>query len=252
MVDAYDESPTIHPHAPGWFRDALAQPFEQGGVDVDGARVNYLAWGEPSDFGVVLVHGGGAHAHWWTHVAGTFAPWLRVVAIDLSGHGDSDRRDAYSLEQWTDEVIAVADSAGIRQAPVVVGHSMGGFVTIATAARHRDAVAGAVIVDSPVTKADPEVAAAHLKQSFAPPRTYVDVDEVLARFRTIPPQDHYLDYVIDHVARRSLRQVDGGWQWKFDDNFWLAMGGSPRTSALPYLREITCRVALLRLSLIHI
>ena len=30
------------------------------------------------------------------------------------------------------------------------------------------------------------------------------------------PQDHYLPYVLDHVARRSLRQVEGGWRWKFD------------------------------------
>ena len=59
----------------------------------------------------MFVHGGAAHAYWCTHVATQFASNYRIAALDLSGHGDSDRRDRYSLEKWTDEVIAVADAA---------------------------------------------------------------------------------------------------------------------------------------------
>ena len=92
----------------------------------------------PDGAGLLFVHGGGANAHWWTHVAARFADDFRVVAIDLSGHGDSDHRAGYQLEQWTDEVVAVAAAAGIDGLPVVIGHSLGGFVTIATAARHGD------------------------------------------------------------------------------------------------------------------
>jgi pimeloyl-ACP methyl ester carboxylesterase len=87
--------------------------------------------------GLVFVHGGGgAHAHWRTHVAAAFASEFRVAAIDLSGHGDSGHRGRYVPEQWADEVVAVAGDAGIDGPPVVIGHSMGGFVTIVTAARH--------------------------------------------------------------------------------------------------------------------
>ena len=245
MPDAFDVEPTLRVDAPKWFRDALAMPFEQASIEVHGAEVNYLTWGAPTSTGLVFVHGGGAHAHWWTHIAASFAPWMRCVALDLTGHGDSGRRESYSLETWTDEVVAVAGAAGIGT-PVVIGHSMGGMVTIATAARHPDFTAGAVIVDSPVAHEDPEVAAARIKSSFGTPRLHTDLDEVLARFRTVPPQANYLDYVIDHVARRSLLQVDGGWMWKFDANFWHGMGGSPRTSALPYLSQIESRVALIR------
>ena len=59
-------------------------------------------------------------------------------ALDLSGHGDSDRREEYTLRAWTEEVAAVIDDAGFTSPPVVVGHSMGGFVTIATAAWQAD------------------------------------------------------------------------------------------------------------------
>jgi pimeloyl-ACP methyl ester carboxylesterase len=232
--------------APAWFRRALAVPFEDGAVTVDGCAVHYVAWGRPGTRGLVMVHGGGAHAHWWTHVAATFAGDFRVLAIDLSGHGDSGHRVRYVLDQWTDEVMAVADDGGIAGRPVVIGHSMGGFVTIATAARHPDRVAGAIVCDSPVVEPDPEIGAYRLKEAFGRPRIYPDVEEAVARFRTVPAQEHYLPYVMDHVARRSLKAVDGGWQWKFDRTIFEQFAAGMRSAAFPYLRQVTCRLALLR------
>lgn len=240
-----------HPDAPGWFERALEVPFADELVEVDGCPIHHLAWGERGRPGIVFVHGGGAHAHWWTHVAARFARDLRVLAIDLSGHGDSGHRDAYTLEQWTDEVVATAEAGGLDGPPVVVGHSMGGFVTIATAARHPDAVAGAIVCDSPVTEPDPEVGAYNLGEAFGRERTYPSVDAALARFRTVPEQPRYLDYVMDHVGRRSLRPVedeDGieGFRWKFDRRIFFQFGPSMRGIALPYLSEVRCRFALLR------
>lgn len=233
-------------NAPGWFERALAVPYDEAFVVVDGAEVHYLSWGVPGRRGLVFVHGGGAHAHWWTHIAARFADEYRVLAIDLSGHGDSGHRDAYALEQWTEEVVAVAVSGQIAGPPVVIGHSMGGFVTTATAAIHGDLLAGVVVCDSPITEPDPEVASYQLKEAFGRPRTYSTVDDALARFRTIPPQEHYLDFVIEHVARHSLRPVEGGWQWKFDRGVFEQFGGSMRAVALPYLPRVRCRFALLR------
>jgi pimeloyl-ACP methyl ester carboxylesterase len=233
-------------NAPGWFMAAVTRPVQDCTVVVDDCPVHYLAWGEEGRRGLVFVHGGGAHAHWWTHVAARFADEYRVLAIDLSGHGDSGHRPVYELEQWTDEVMAVASDGGIDGLPVIIGHSMGGFVTIATAARHPDRVSGAIICDSPVTEPDPEVESYRLKEAFGRPRTYETLDDALARFRTVPPQERYLDYVIDHVARRSLRPVDGGYQWKFDRTVFEQFAGSMRGVALPYLSRIVCRLALLR------
>jgi pimeloyl-ACP methyl ester carboxylesterase len=234
------------PAAPFWFRRALSVPFSDERVSVDGASIHYLAWGERGRRGLVFVHGGGAHAHWWSHVAATFAHEFRVLAIDLSGHGDSDHREAYALEQWTDEVVAVAADGGLRGLPVVVGHSMGGFVTIATAARHGEEVAAVIVCDSPVDEVDPEISAFHLREAFGRPRTYPDLEDAVAHFRTVPAQEHYLDYVIDVVARRSLKPVQGGWQWKFDRRIFEQFGAGIRSIAEPYLSAVNCRLALLR------
>jgi pimeloyl-ACP methyl ester carboxylesterase len=235
--------PALLPDAPSWFRRAVAVPSTDHAVVVDGCDVHYLAWGDPGRRGLVFVHGGGAHAHWWTPVAATFAGEFRVAAIDLSGHGDSGHRDAYDPEQWADEVVAVAADSGIDGLPVVVGHSMGGFVTIVTAARHSQRLAGVIVCDSPVTEADPEISA---HDAFGRPRTYPEVETAIARFRTVPPQERYLDYVMDFVARHSLKPVDGGWQWKFDRRIFEQFAEGVRGIAVPYLSQVDCRLALLR------
>ena len=48
-----------------------------------------------------------------------------------------------------------------------------------------------------------------------------DLDTALGRFRTVPEQQHYLPFVMDHVARHSLREVDGGWSWKYDPEIFV-------------------------------
>lgn len=239
-------APAARTPPPHWFRRALAVPFTDEHVEVEGCRIHYVAWGNRGAKGLVFVHGGGAHAHWWTHVAATFASGYRVVALDLSGHGDSDHRQVYSLEQWTREVMAVARTGGIEGLPVIVGHSMGGFVTIATAALHPDQLAGVIVCDSPVTESDPEIGAYRLREAFGRPRTYPSVEEAVAHFRTVPPQEHYLGYVIDHVALHSVKAVGAGFQWKFDRRVFEQFGAEMRSIALPYLEKVTCRLALLR------
>ncbi len=230
--------------APGWFTRALAAPREDRTVEVDGAAVHYLAWGPVGTPGLIFVHGGAAHAHWWTHVAAPFADRYRVAAIDLTGHGDSDHRERYSLAGWADEVMAVGAGIGSSGTPVIVGHSMGGFVSVVTAALHGERLAGVIVCDSPINRPDPEVDAAQAGRAFGRKRLYPDLETALARFRPIPEQDRYEHYVLDHVARHSLRQVEDGYTWKFDHDVFGAVE-HPRTAARPYLSRVRTRVALL-------
>ena len=97
---------TIRRDAPGWFVKALATPYEERFIDVDGVPVHYLKWGGASDKpGIVLVHGNGAHAHWWTFIAPFLLEHYRVAALDLSGMGDSGHRAHYSPEGFAAEVV---------------------------------------------------------------------------------------------------------------------------------------------------
>lgn len=227
---------------PGWFDRALARTPDVRRVDSGGCEINYLAWGPRGAPGLVFVHGGAAHAHWWSFLVPLLAEPYRVVAMDLSGHGDSARRDHYLLTDWAGEVMSVAADADMAPDPVVVGHSMGGFVSIGTAALHGDHLGGIVILDSPVSAPDPELEAARKGNIFGPLRVYETIDAALGRFRTVPEQEHYLPYVLDHVARNSLRPVDGGWSWKYDPDIFVP----PRSEPRELLGQVSCRVALFR------
>ena len=222
---------------PDWFVQALAAAPEHRDVEVEGARVHYRAWGDPGLPGLVLVHGGAAHSGWWDHIA----PQLhshRVVAVDLTGHGDSDRRDSYDMKGWAREVVAVAEAEELDR-PVVLGHSMGGWVALTVGVEFPGAVSAVAVIDSPIDGQPPEDE--QLRDRRRPHRPYPTPEEAMARFRTLPEQDVLLPYVRDHVARGSLRQDGDGWRWKFDPNFW---GTRPLLTRL--LPQLTVPVALFR------
>jgi pimeloyl-ACP methyl ester carboxylesterase len=235
------------PAAPAWFRQALEVPREHLEIRVDGCAVHGLASGPPGRSGLVFIHGGGANAYWWTHVAALLSSDFRVVAVDLSGHGDSQHRTQYSFEQWSDEVMALAGAAEIEGPPVLIGHSMGGMVAITTGARYPAHLSGAIVCDSPVTAESPESDAPQLRRASQRRSVYQTEAEIVGRFRTLPAQDHYLDYVIDHVAHQSVRRTPEGWQWKVDAQLFAKLGTRMVGQvAAPYLSQVCCRLALLR------
>jgi len=228
---------------PKWFADAMAVPLQRRTLTVSECPLNYFVWGDPRKPPIVLVHGGAAHAMWWSPLAPQLSQHYYVVAPDLSGHGDSGRRETYPLEGWADEVLAIAKDAGCAALPILVGHSMGGLVSIVAAALHGHRLAGAVIVDSPVKRPDPESGEADSGKAFRHPRIYPDLDTALAHFRLIPAQPCENAFMVDHVARHSLHETPAGWTWKFDPRVFLRF--PPRTLH-DYLARVRCRVALMR------
>jgi proline iminopeptidase len=97
---------------------------------------------------LVLLHGGpGSYDHSY------FKPWFgaltdvaQVIYLDLRDHGRSSRGEPadWSCEACADDVAAFCASMGVER-PVVLGHSMGGFVALLLAARHPDVAAGLIL-----------------------------------------------------------------------------------------------------------
>ena len=233
MIDTNSAAP------PAWSTAALATPVTRRTTMVDGAAIAYRTWGEPGGRGIMLVHGGAAHSRWWDHIGPLLADGRLVVALDLSGHGDSARRESYSLDQWAREVLAVAEDAGIATPPAVVGHSLGGLVTLRAAALFGPGIEGAVVIDSPIREMSPEEHAAMEHRAFGGLRVYPSKEAILARFRPVPDQP-VLGYIADHVAATSIREADGGWTWKWDPAIFS------RQVPPTLLTRLDCRVALFR------
>lgn len=245
IATALDDTP-----GPAWFDAALAAPRTVGTVEVDGCDIAYLEWGDRSRPHVLLVHGFLAHARCFEFVAPLLAPQLHVVAMDLSGMGDSGRRPSYRPEDRVAEVVAVAGATGMLDGPepaFLVAHSYGASIGIAVCEAHPSLFAGFVLCD--LMMLPPAVLGtwmadageARLSRGVARPhRVHPDLEAALARYRLSPPQPCANGWAVRHVGRHSLREVEGGWAWKFDpqvlvdderDAAWW-MGLPPRMAAL--------------------
>jgi pimeloyl-ACP methyl ester carboxylesterase len=125
-------------------------------VDRDGVKLAYDTAGRGAP-AIVLVHGWAGDRSYFAPQFEHFASRHAVVALDLRGHGDSDRPQpgsgVYEFGALCDDVLAVSAAAGCDR-PVVVGHSMGGLVALAGAAR-AGAVRAAVMIDpAPIVNAN--------------------------------------------------------------------------------------------------
>ncbi len=230
--------------APGWFVRALAQQPESRRVAVAGASIHYLAWGRDGGAkpGILLVHGNGAHAHWWSFIAPFFLPQYQVVAVDLAGMGDSDHREAYTPEGFAEDLMAVISDAGLSRDTVIVGHSFGGFVTLKAGLLYPDRLGGIVLADSAIRPPDFNWERDPRRAPVRPKRVYADFDSALARFRLMPPQDCDNQYILDYIGRHSIKPVSGGYTWKFDDELFSKFRFSNMAEDLANLR---CRVGVL-------
>jgi pimeloyl-ACP methyl ester carboxylesterase len=192
-----------------------ARPLE---VRSDGAMIRYRLWDEagPDAPGLLLAHGFRAHARWWDHIAPAFAGDYRVAALDFSGFGDSDWRDAYSARNFARELLAVADHAGLT--PVtIVAHSFGGTQAAHAAAMDPDMVRRVMVIDSRMLIATiPEPEASELSQVGRVNHIFDDLETLVGRFRLLPPVETVDAGLLDYIARHSVRRVAGGWSWKFD------------------------------------
>ncbi|CAM2068471.1 Alpha/beta hydrolase [Sulfidibacter corallicola] len=227
---------------PEWFDRAWNHPFETHTIPVEGADIRVLTWGDRGKPGLLMVHGGLAHAEWWRFLAPLFADDYFIAALDLSGHGDSGHRDNYG-GFWPKEVMAVHRDIGFADRPVLVGHSMGGLMTAYCAATFPEAWSGALICDSPITRF-PEGTPDPDSPSAGPRiRHYPDLETAVERFRLLPAQPCANDFIVDAIARASLKRSEGGWTWKFDPHVFET---SDRRSVKPFLSQIACPWWLLR------
>ncbi len=219
------------PSAPDWFTDALAQAAEILPLTVAGASIELLAWGRAGAPGVLLGHGGAAHARWWAHLAPYLARTHRVAALSWSGMGGSGWRELYSVDTYVAEAMAAAETAGLFAAgpPVFVAHSLGGAPIALAAHRHGGRLAGAILVDSGVSPPHPSA----WRNNRAPGgKIYPSEAAALARFRLMPDQPTHNPFIVDMMAREALRETSDGWTWRFDPGFFTRMEGWDSWSAI--------------------
>ena len=199
-----------------WFNESLLSTPTENFVEVEGAKIHYLTWGDTKNPGLFFIHGFSANAHWWDFIAPAFIEDYCVVAIDLSGSGDSDHRETYSQEMYANEIKAVCDEMGWESADFIA-HSMGGSISLNATSIYPEIFKSLYLLDSIVILPPDKVRNYSSNRSMIRADfIYKDEASAIESFRLIPPQPCRNEFLLNHIAINSYKQTEEGWLLKSD------------------------------------
>jgi pimeloyl-ACP methyl ester carboxylesterase len=183
----------------------------------DDVELHHLDWGNEGRHPIVLVHGSRLHAHVWNDFSGRFKDRFHVVAVDQRGHGDSGwcRHGRYDLEDFYQDLRAVVEARGLTRF-TLIGHSLGGRVSMLYASRHHPELERLVLVDiTPGRPAAPAGADMSRITETPRPREFDSEGHAIAYLGKLLSRAPA--HVIEESVRYGMRQTASGrYTWKYD------------------------------------
>lgn len=199
--------------------------------------------------------------HGWLDNANSFArlapklSGLRIVALDLAGHGHSDHRPTgagYGLPDYAHDVLQVAEQLGWEKFSLL-GHSLGAIVSVILAGALPQRINRLALIDGLIPPlGEAQTAAermgtalqAQLNQSAKRKPVYAEIDRAVeARMKGAVAVSRE---AAELLAQRGLMPVPGGYTWRSDSRLTLA---SPirltRAQALGFVEAIRCPTQLI-------
>jgi pimeloyl-ACP methyl ester carboxylesterase len=112
----------------------------------DGVAIQLAVW-EGSGRNILCIHGITSNCRCWDVLASALSPKQRVLAMDLRGRGGSDKPESgYSLEHHIEDIRSLLDDLGLKDV-VLMGHSLGAFISLAFGAKYPGRVNRIILVD---------------------------------------------------------------------------------------------------------
>ena len=139
------------------WKDLRGVSFSQGWLDAAGIRTRYLASGAADKPALLLLHGTGGHAEAYARNLRAHGEHFRTYAIDLLGHGWTDKPDVpMEIHAYVDHLVRVLDALGLSGAHIS-GESLGGWVAARFAIEHPDRTRRVILNTAGGSRADPQV-----------------------------------------------------------------------------------------------
>jgi pimeloyl-ACP methyl ester carboxylesterase len=213
--------------APDWFQSSISEDPRQEIFSHQLGNIKYQAWDRKDAENIImLIHGTGAHKKWWDPIAPLLNNNFTIFAPDLPGMGESDHRNKYNFEGFSEALIGILHQEKVitsNQKIFLVGHSLGGHVAGFMASEMPEIFNGLVMIDSPIR---PPTYDYDKHQSTGPLRKikyYPDKVSIIKRFRLMPPQDCENGWYLRYIAEHSVFNVEEGWRWRFDDKLFATL-----------------------------
>ncbi|MCQ2029912.1 alpha/beta fold hydrolase [Stutzerimonas zhaodongensis] len=231
----------------------MSFPFEEIRLSLPHIEVAAHLYGPEQGQPVIALHG-------WLDNAATFsrlAPLLdgvRIVALDLPGHGHSDHRPpgaAYNIWDYAHDVLQTAEQFGWKRFSLL-GHSMGAIVSVLLAGAMPDRIERLALIDGAIPyTGEADTAPQKLGESL---QALLEVDDkrkpvydsfeqaIAARMKGVGAVSHE---AAESLALRGLMPVPGGYTWRTDARLMLP---SPmrltRAHALAFVHRVACPASL--------
>lgn len=199
---------------------------------------------------IVMLHGIRGYAETFASLADALGPGYRIIAYDQRGRAGSDwdPKRQYFVDAYVDDLEAVVRQLGLGQFDLL-GHSLGGMVSIAYAATRPQQVKRLVLEDAGPGASNDSAGAARIRRELSTtPMTFVSWQAAFDFMRqmrsTVTPE------AIEDRLRHMLRQTDDGWTWRYD-HIGIAearLSADPRNGVdlRPLVQKITCPTLVLR------
>lgn len=222
-------------------------------------RLHYVDWGNPDAPTLLLIHGGRDHCRNWDWVANALRDDYHIIAPDLRGHGDSQWLvgGVYTTIDYVYDIASLLRQSNTEEVSII-GHSMGGGVSLAYTGLYPEKVKKLIAIEGmggAAMMAD-ESKPGHERLhewvhnlrdlSGRAPKRYPTLEEAFQRMQQANP--HLSEDQARHLTIHGSNQnEDGTYSWKFDNYIraWAPIGLAPEQTTGLY-RRISCPTMLVR------
>ena len=177
----------------------------------DGLKIQLALW-EGKGKQILCIHGLTANSRFWDCLASALSPHHRVIAMDLRGRGLSDKPPTgYSIEHHCKDVLSLIDDLGLKR-PVLMGHSLGAFISLVFTAKYPQRVDRLILVDGGGKLSETQMAKvfAGIKPSLDRlGQVFPSIEAYLLQMKQAPYLEPWNSYM-ETYFRYEVENVEGG------------------------------------------
>ena len=177
----------------------------------DGVKIQLALW-EGRGKQILCIHGITANCRFWDCLASALSPHHKVIAIDLRGRGLSDKPPTgYSIEHHCKDILALMSDQGLER-PVLMGHSLGAFISLVFAAQSPQRVDRLILVDGGGKLSETQMSKvfAGIKPSLDRlGQVFPSLETYLSQMKQAPYLQPWNSYM-EAYFRYEIEEVEGG------------------------------------------